>query len=399
VIESWSGQRVLVTGGGSHIGSTVVEKLLARNPAHVRVADDFSTGARENISTWVRAGAVELIEGDLRDPGVAADAARGMSVVLHLAADHGGRGYSDLHPYESATNLGLESTVFRAALGAGVETISFASSGCVYPVRLQSNPSQTVYLTEDMAGPPFHPDGLNGLAKLAGELTLRALHDEHEMRTSSARFFNVYGPRDVESHAVMAMIARAYLRQDPFEIWGNGEQIRSWTYVDDVAEGMILCAERISDGTAVNLGTTRRVRVIDAANLACDLAEYEPMIELQLDKPTGVLNRVADNSLAEQMLGWAPQTTFFEGMRKTWAWYGEHKRPDDVERILESLNERLLGWAPQSTFVEGMRKTRPWYGEHRRPHEIERILEHHPMSHAAPDRVIVLPDDEPAEAP
>jgi UDP-glucose 4-epimerase len=356
LIESWSGQRVLVTGGGSHIGSTVVEMLLARNAAHVRVADNFSTGVRENIWTWVQSGAVELIEGDLRDARVAADATRGMNVMLHLAADYGGgRGYIDMHPYECATNLGLESTVFRAALRAGVETITFASSGWVYPVRLQSDPSQIVYLTEDLVGPPYEPDGLYGFAKLAGELTLRALHDEHGVRTSSARFFNVYGPRGLESRAVMAMIARAYLRRNPFEIWGNGEQIRNWTYVDDIAEGMIRCAERISDGTAVNLGTSERVRVIDAVNIACDLADYEPMIELQLDKPTGVLNRVADNSLAEQLLGWAPQTTLLDGMRKTWAWYGEHRQPEEVERILE----------------------------------------HQLASHRAPDPVIVLPDVEP----
>lgn len=356
MIESWSGQRVLVTGGGSHIGSAVVEKLLARNPAHVRIADDFSTGARENIWPLVEAGAVELVEGDLRESRVAANATHGMNVVLHLAADHGGRGYIDLHPYECATNLGLESTVFRAALGAGVETISFASSGCVYPVRLQSDPNEVVFLTEDDVGPPYEPDGLYGFAKLAGELTLRALHEEHGLRTSSARFFTVYGPRGLEGHAVMAMIARAFLRKDPFEVWGNGEQIRNWTYVDDIAEGLIKCAERISDGTAVNLGTTERVRVIDAVNIACDLADYGPMIELQLDKPTGVLNRVADNSLAERLLEWTPETTFAEGMELTWAWYGEHKRPDEVERILE----------------------------------------HQLMSHAAPDPVIVLPDEESA---
>jgi nucleoside-diphosphate-sugar epimerase len=335
VIESWSGERVLVTGGGSHIGSTVVERVLARNPANVRVADDFSTGSRENIRPWVDAGAIELIEGDLRDANVAAAAARGMSVVLHLAADHRGLGYLDLHPYGGATNLGLESTVFQAALAAGVETISFASSACVYPVRLQGDPHQTLFLAEDLVGPPYEPDGLCGFAKLAGELTLRALHDEHGLRTSSARFFAAYGPRGLESHAVMAIIARAYLRRDPVEIWGNGEQIRGWTYVDDIAEGLIRCAERISDGTAVNVGATERVRVIDAVNIACDLADYGPMFELQLDQPTGVLNQVADISLAGQLLDWAPQTTFAEGMSKTWAWYGEHKRPDEVERILD----------------------------------------------------------------
>ena len=184
----------------------------------------------------------------------------------------------------------------------------YASSGCIYPLYLQVDPGETLYLTEDMEkAPGYDPDGLYGLAKMAGELTLRAMHDEHGMKTASCRYFTVYGPRGVENHAVIAMIARAFLRQDPFYVWGTGEQIRNWTYVDDIVEGTISAAENIEDGTAVNLGTMERVKVIDAVQMVCELAGYEPEIVTQPDMPVGPMNRVADNSLGKELLGWEPR--------------------------------------------------------------------------------------------
>src|SRR5438309_9313189 len=97
-----------------------------------------------------------------------------------------------------------------------------------------------------------------GWGKLMGKLTLRAYVRDWGLRGASCRYFTVYGERGKEDHAVIAMIARAFTRQDPFEIWGNGEQIRNWTYVRDIVEGTILTAELIDDGTAVNLGTMER---------------------------------------------------------------------------------------------------------------------------------------------
>lgn len=333
----WSSKKVLVTGGASFIGSTIVDKLLERGAASVRVADDFSSGVRSNIQTQVDHGDVDLLEGDLRDPGFAAKAVQGVDAVFHLAADHGGRGYVDLHQYACSTNFGLDAGLFAAALSADVETVAFASSGCIYPLHLQTDVNEILYLTEDKAGPPYDPDGLYGMAKLAGELTLKALHDERGMKTSSCRYFTVYGPRGVENHAVIAMIARAFLRRDPFEVWGNGEQIRNWTYVDDIAEGTIRAAERIEDGTAINLGTTERVRVLDAVHMVCEMAGYAPQIQLQPDKPTGPMNRVAENSAAKRLLDWEPQTLFAEGLRKTHEWYVANKDPDEVESIFEFM--------------------------------------------------------------
>jgi nucleoside-diphosphate-sugar epimerase len=157
------------------------------------------------------------------------------------------------------------------------------------------------------------------------------------MKTASCRYFTVYGPRGVENHAVMAMIARAFLGQDPFRVWGTGEQVRNWTYVDDIVEGTILAAERIDDGTAVNLGTMERVRVIDAVNMVLELAGHDPMIELEFDMPVGPLNRVADNRLARELLGWEPRVPFADGLRRTLEWYFETKKREDVEAIFEHM--------------------------------------------------------------
>ena len=337
VTYQWSSKKVLVTGGASFIGSTLVDALLTRG-ATVRVVDDFSSGVFGNIRSVVEGGSVELIRGDLRDPDVSRKSADGMDTIFHLAADHGGRGYVDLHQYACSTNLGLDSVLFSSALDAEVEQVVYASSGCIYPLYLQADPGETLYLTEDMEkAPGYDPDGLYGLAKMAGELTLRAMHTEFGMKTASCRYFTVYGPRGVENHAVIAMIARAFLRQDPFYVWGTGEQIRNWTYVDDIVEGTIRAAENIDDGTAVNLGTMERVRVIDAVRMVCDLAGYEPEILKQLDMPVGPMNRVADNSLGKGLLGWEPRITFADGLKRTFDWYVATKDPNEVRDILDFM--------------------------------------------------------------
>jgi nucleoside-diphosphate-sugar epimerase len=103
-----------------------------------------------------------------------------------------------------------------------------------------------------------------GWAKLMGELTFKSYYKQFGMKSASCCYFTVYGPRGVENHAVIAMIARAFIGDDPFEVWGTGEQVRNWTCIDDIAAGTILAAEKIDDGTPINLGTTEHIRVIDA---------------------------------------------------------------------------------------------------------------------------------------
>ena len=334
--EIWQHKRVLVTGGASFIGSNLVDALIARG-AHVRVVDDLSSGRLENIQAHVSSGRVSFIEADLREPGVARSAMKDIQVVFHLAADHGGRGYVDLHQAGPASNLFLDGLVFWEAVKAGVEKVVYASSGCVYPNSMQTDTAREIYLKEQDVKPPHDADNMYGWAKLMAELTLQAYHKEYELGAASCRYFTVYGPRGVENHAVIAMIARAFVGQNPFEIWGDGQQIRNWTYVDDIVDGTILAAEKIQDGTAVNLGTMERVRVIDAAKLTLEFAGRKADFKFLRQMPTGPANRVADNSLAKKLLGWEPKVMFREGLRRTMDWYFADRKPEQVKERLETM--------------------------------------------------------------
>lgn len=336
----WSGKLALVTGGASFIGSTLTDQLLARG-ARVRVVDDLSSGHLDNIRGHLGGGSVDFLRADLREPGVARAAMHGVDTVFHLAADHGGRGYVDLHQAGPASNFFLDGLVFGEALRAKVKKVVFASSGCVYPNFLQSDTHKEVYLTEEMTKGPKDADNTYGWAKLMGEMTLQAYAKEHGMGAASCRYFTVYGPRGVENHAVIAMIARAFLGQNPFEIWGDGSQIRNWTYIDDIVEGTILAGEKINDGTAINLGTMERITVLECAKMVCDFTKHKAEIKKRPEMPTGPLNRVADNTLAKRLLGWEPKVAFREGLKRTIDWYYSTRDRNEVERTFgRMLTER-----------------------------------------------------------
>lgn len=333
---NWQEKKTLVTGGASFIGSHLTDALVERG-TKVRVVDDLSSGRLENIRSHLASGRVEFIQADLREPGVARMAMEDTDVVFHLAADHGGRGYVDLHQAGPASNLFLDGLVFWEARRAGVEKVVLASSGCVYPNFLQSDPNEEIYLTEDLVKPPYDADNMYGWAKLMAELALKAYYREYGIKAASCRYFTVYGPRGVENHAVIAIIARAFIGQNPFEVWGDGSQVRNWTYIDDIVRGTILAAEKIDDGTAVNLGTMERIRVVDAVKMTLGYTGHKAEIELRPDMPTGPLNRVADNSLARRLLGWEPQVPFREGLKRTIDWYFATKAREQVRRILDRM--------------------------------------------------------------
>jgi len=337
----WNRQAVLVTGGASFISSHLIDLLVDKDARRIRVVDDLSSGRLANIQRHIDAGVVELLQADLLAPGVAQRAVADMNVVFHLAAIHGGRGFVDLHQAACAQNLALDGMLIKAAYEAGVAKFVFASSGCVYPNYLQQDVSQELYLEEKMVGPPYEADNMYGWAKLMTEMTLAAYHRDLGFRSASCRFFTVYGERGVENHAVVAMIARAFVRQDPFEVWGDGTQIRNWTYVRDIVRGMVLAAEKIDDATAVNLGTEERTRVIDAVEEVLRYTGHQPKIKFLPHMPTGPLNRVASNRLARELLGWEPQMKFMDGLHRTIDWYVSTRERHEVGGTLaEMLTER-----------------------------------------------------------
>ena len=328
----WKNRFVLVTGGASFIGSHLVKALVARG-AKVRVVDDLSSGKLENIKDHLENEKIEFIKGDLREPGVARDAMKGIKMVFHLAADHGGRGYVELHQAGPASNLFLDGIVFWEAVKAKVEKVVFASSACVYPHYTQEDLTKEIYLKEEAAGPPYEADQMYGWAKLMAELTLKAYHKEYGLKATSCRYFTVYGPLAVENHAVMALIARAFVKQSPFEVWGDGTAVRNWTYVDDIVEGTVLAGEKIDDGTAINLGTNERISVSDAAKMVLEYTNHKADIKFLPDMPVGPLNRSADNSRARDLLGWEPKVLFKEGLKRTIEWYFSTKKKDKFREI------------------------------------------------------------------
>lgn len=337
----WASKKILVTGGASFISSHLIDLLVEKGARGIRVVDDLSSGKLANIEGHIDAGRVEFRRDDLLAPGVAQDAVAGVDVVFHLAAIHGGRGFVDLHQAACAQNLAMDGMLVKSAHEAGVEKFVFASSGCVYPNHLQGDVTEELYLSEEMVGPPYDADNMYGWAKLMTEMTLAAYARDFGLKAASCRFFTVYGERGVENHAVIAMIARAFVRQDPFEVWGDGTQVRNWTYVGDIVRGMVLCAEKIDDGTAVNLGTEERTRVIDAVREVLSYTGHSAEIKFLPHMPTGPLNRVAKNTLARELLGWEPRMKFMDGLHRTIDWYFASKEREKVGGYLaEMLTER-----------------------------------------------------------
>jgi nucleoside-diphosphate-sugar epimerase len=331
----WNDKLVLVTGGASFIGSHLVDMLI-RLGAKVRVADNLSSGKIDNIREHIDKKTIEFVETDLRELSSTRLVMKNMEFVFHLAASHGGRGYITRHPAECATNLALDGVVFLAASEARVEKVIYASSGCVYPPHLQDDPNQTIFLREDMVGPPYEADSMYGWTKLMGELALRAYYEQHGLRSAICRYFTVYGPRATESHALIAMIARAFVRQDPIGVWGTGQQVRNWTYVSDIINGTCLAAEKIEDATAVNLGTMDGIRVSDAIEQILHYVGHNVPLRYFPEMPTGPYNRVADAGLAFRLLGWTPEVSFPVGLATTVDWYFENKDPSAIQSMIDN---------------------------------------------------------------
>lgn len=335
-MTEWPGERVLVTGGASFIGSHLVEDLVSKG-ADVRVADDLSSGTKENLVAVNEE--VEFLEGNLKHYQFADHATRDIDTVFHLAADHGGRGYIANYPANCATNMALDNIVYEAAVDNGVHRITFASSACAYPTDIQQNRQR---LQEDMVSfderGGAYADEVYGWAKLMGERSLQAYHEQHGIDASIVRIFTAYGPRENETHAIVALMAKAYAEQNPYQIWGDGEQTRNFTYVKDITRALRLAAENISDGTPVNAGISSYISINEAVESIFDQIGWHPeQINYMTDKPVGVRHRAADTTRAEELLGWKPEYSLEEGINATLDWYLNNRDKQYVTRNLGTL--------------------------------------------------------------
>lgn len=323
----------------------------------VVVVDDFSSGTLENLQYPLKQrndreweyGHLIVKRGDVRDREFLMSTLTDCKVVFHLAAIHGGRGFIDTHPADCCQNFAIDQAVFEACRNAGVDRICFASSACVYPTYLQAKEGSS-YLLKESDADPFEQGKANadleyGWSKLMAEMALKAYHRQYGLKTSSLRIFTAYGPRENETHAIIALIARAFIRSDPYEIWGTGEQDRNFTYVQDIVDAMVLASERIDDGAPINAGRNDRITINAAAELVFEIMSWKPKrIVHDVSKPQGVASRAADLTRASSLLGWEPKITYRDGFGRTINWYiTTHDQSTLTRRLGKLLFERNGG--------------------------------------------------------
>ena len=339
----WDDTRILVTGGASFIGSHLVDKLVTLG-SNVTVIDDLSSGKKENLSqSWDK---IQFKKNDLEyiTKSELNNLFKDQEIVFHLAAIHGGRGFITTHPADVSSNFSIDHHVFEACMNSNVKNLVFASTACVYPTELQNEIGSDYKLKEEDAD-PLKLDGYMsadieyGWGKLMSEMQLHAFRKQYGLKGCPVRFVTAYGPRENKTHAIIALIYKAIEKMEPFEIWGNGEQERDFTYVEDIVEGSILAGEKIFDGTPINLGTGTRYKIKEVVEMICKILNWRPdNFKFDTSKPVGALSRALDNSTAKKLLGWEPRFTLKDGLEKTIEWYlHNHKQEGSVneEELLE----------------------------------------------------------------
>jgi len=314
-------KRVLVTGGAGTIGQALVRRLVSDPDWEVRVAD------QRTPPQWMRE-TCELEVGDLREQRIADRAAAGVTHVVHLAAIVGGIGNFHKLPHTLLeVNTALYNSVFRAALNEGVERLVYVSSSMVFErATLFPTPEEHVHEV------PV-PRSAYGFSKLAGEVYCRALADEHGLRYAIVRPFNAYGPGEMPedapgiAHAVPDLIRKVLSGQRPLEIFGSGEQTRTLTYVDDIAEGIVAAMSHpAAEGEDFNISAADEMTVAEIARLIWDVCGEDPA-ELELEHlpsfEVDVQRRWPSVEKARRVLGWEAQVPVQEGVARTVEWIRE----------------------------------------------------------------------------
>jgi len=304
-----------VTGGGGFIGSNIVEGLVGRGE-EVRVVDNFSTGRRSNLEGL--RNSINLFEGSITDIDLLREVFDGTDYVLHQAAIPSVQRSVEDPVRSDRANVGGTLKVLEAARHSSVKRVVYASSSSVY------GDSETLPKHEDMRPMPKSPYAAN---KLAGEYYCDVYGHLFDVETVCLRYFNVFGPRqDPESDyaAVIPIFVRCALEGKSAPVFGDGEQSRDFTYVDNVVQANLLAAtaER-APGNVVNIGCGGRYTLNTLLDMLDSLVDKEVGREYKEPRAGDVRHSEADISRARQLLGYHPEVGFKEGLRYTVAWYRE----------------------------------------------------------------------------
>jgi len=308
--------KFLVTGGAGFIGSNICRKLVQQG-CFVRVIDNLITGKTSNISDII--DKIEFIEGDMGDEQTALSSMKDIDIVLHQGAlPSVPRSVED----PAATHrhcLDATFTLLLAVRDAGVKRFVYAASSSAY------GDSPSLPKVEAMSAGPLSP---YAAAKLSGEYYCSVFSEVFGLETISLRYFNVFGPyQDPTSQYAAAIPAfvTAMLKDEKPTIYGDGEQSRDFTYVENVVEANLLAANaRRTSGEVVNIACGEAVTVNTIVDMINELVGKDIKPIYTDPRPGDVKHSLADISLAEKLIGYKPKVSFREGLRKTIDWYREN---------------------------------------------------------------------------
>ena len=311
---------VTVAGAGGFIGGHLVDDLRRRGFKRIRGVDI------KPLDQWHQAFPdVENQRADLREREACIAAVRDAAAIYNLACDMGGMGFIELNKAACMLSVLINTHLLMAARDVGTERYFFASSACVYNADRQAT-ADAPALTEDCAYPAMPEDGY-GWEKLFGERMCRHFAEDFGVASRIARYHNVFGPhgtydggREKAPAAICRKVVQAKLSgHHEIEIWGDGEQTRSFMYIDDAITG----TGKIMDSDIaipLNLGSDRLVSINQLVDIVESIAGIECRRRYDLDAPKGVRGRSSDNALIKERLGWAPGIALEDGMERTYRW-------------------------------------------------------------------------------
>jgi len=311
----------VICGGGGFIGGHLAADLIRRGAKHVRSVDI------KPIEQWYQVHPeAENVVADLNLRDKAFNAVRGADVVYNLACNMGGMGFIENNKGLCMISVLINTHLLMAAREFGVDRFFYASSACVYNGDKQTSKTTDVFLKEEDAYPAMPEDGY-GWEKLFSERMCRHFREDWQVQSRVARFHNVYGPngtfeggREKAPAAMCRKVIHAKLSGDHnLEIWGDGQQTRSFMYISDCLKGIY----SITDSNIlepINLGSSEGVSINRLADIVEEIAGIKLKRHYKLDAPKGVNGRNSDNTLIQKLLGWQPDTKLRDGMEKTYRW-------------------------------------------------------------------------------
>ena len=319
--------RILVAGGGGFIGGALVKRLSTLGANDIQVADIKPLQDWYHVDPNLKNQVL-----DLGDKKSAFEATAGRTVVFNLAADMGGMGFIETHKAECMLTVLINTHLLMGAKEAGVERFFYSSSACVYNADKQVD-ANVQALKEADAYPAMPEDGY-GWEKLFSERMCRHFTEDYGLATRVARYHNVYGPdgtfeggREKAPAALCRKIAEAKLSgKHEIEIWGDGEQTRSFMYIDDCLDGTLRLT--LSDITEpLNIGSSELVSINQMASIIEKIAGISVKRVYDLDAPKGVRGRNSDNTLIQEKMGWQPSIRLADGLERTYAWIYDQIAP------------------------------------------------------------------------